>query len=640
MARRLQILRLILFIFPVLCAPEKPAAQCNTVISAFPFTEDFENSDGGWTVNGFASDWEWGTPSKPVIKTAGSGVKCWVTGGLKGSSYNNGEASWLQSPCFDFTGIQLPYLSFKIFWETESGFDGANLQYSVDGGSSWSTLGSVGGSSCNNNNWYNTGNISFLSAFGSARNGWSGNTRGSSGGCSGGGGSGGWVMADQLLSNLSGSPNVIFRFTFGAGTRCNNFDGIAIDDFSISELPAQGGDINFACRTGNNVAFEFLSNFCPDNYLWDFNDPAAGQANTSTMAKPEHQFSAPGTYNVTVTVHAQGGVPYTTSKTVTVIDLTTQVLSQVNCNGDPTGSATVNVTGSAGPFTYNWNTTPVQNTATAGNMPAGTYTVQVTAPASCIATASVEIINPGFEISAAVQQPGCLFEKGKITLTTSGGGEPFNFLWTPSVSNTAVADDLAPGIYSVNITNSGPCSRQLNFTIANLPKPIAAVAAIADADCNGVKMGAAKITAVGGTPPYTYSWNSIPVQTTDSAVNLKKGVYTAVVTDSNGCTHTIDVTVGATGICNDIYFPSAFTPNAAQNNSFGPLGNIVDIGSYGLNIFNRFGELVFSSNNPLIKWDGKYKGVKAAAGVYVWYTAYTYKTTIKRKKHGTIMLLR
>jgi len=65
-------------------------AQCTTTIATYPYNEDFENSNGNWITGGNASDWAWGTPNKPVIKTAGSGSKCWINGGLSGSSYSNG----------------------------------------------------------------------------------------------------------------------------------------------------------------------------------------------------------------------------------------------------------------------------------------------------------------------------------------------------------------------------------------------------------------------------------------------------------------------------------------------------------------------------------------------------------------------
>ena len=52
----------------------------------------------------------------------------------------------------------------------------------------------------------------------------------------------------------------------------------------------------------------------------------------------------------------------------------------------------------------------------------------------------------------------------------------------------------------------------------------------------GAGDGSATANPVGGTPPYTYSWNTIPVQTSQTATNLVTGTYTCTVIDSNGCT--------------------------------------------------------------------------------------------------------
>jgi hypothetical protein len=111
--------------------------QCSVPINTFPYNEGFETSGGGRFVGGTGSDWVWGTPSKPVITAAGGGTHCWIIGGLTASSYTNAEVSWLQSPCFDFTSLQYPYITFKVFWEMEQRFDGASLQYSTDNGTSW-----------------------------------------------------------------------------------------------------------------------------------------------------------------------------------------------------------------------------------------------------------------------------------------------------------------------------------------------------------------------------------------------------------------------------------------------------------------------------------------------------------------------
>jgi hypothetical protein len=96
--------RIIVSLLPFLL-PYSSSSQCSSPIAKFPYAENFETSNGNWTTGGTFSDWEWGTPSKAVINAAGSGLKCWVTGGLRVAGYNRDERL-AKSPVFDFTNLK------------------------------------------------------------------------------------------------------------------------------------------------------------------------------------------------------------------------------------------------------------------------------------------------------------------------------------------------------------------------------------------------------------------------------------------------------------------------------------------------------------------------------------------------------
>jgi gliding motility-associated-like protein len=93
--------------------------------------------------------------------------------------------------------------------------------------------------------------------------------------------------------------------------------------------------------------------------------------------------------------------------------------------------------------------------------------------------------------------------------------------------------------------------------------------------------------------------------------------------------------------CDDISFPSAFSPNADRlNDQFGALGNLFLVNNFSLTISNRFGEIVFYTNNPYQKWDGMYKGKPVSIGTFVWQVAYLYNNKLKKSKKGTLTLVR
>jgi len=131
-----------------------------------PYSQDFESGPDYWTALGTLVSWARGTPAKNVIVGARSGVTAWVTGGLGATRYNNNEKSFLLSPSFDFSNITSnAYFSAYVWWNSESTYDGTILQFSVNEGITWTTIGTNG----DQTNWYNTANVRALGEAG-----WSG----------------------------------------------------------------------------------------------------------------------------------------------------------------------------------------------------------------------------------------------------------------------------------------------------------------------------------------------------------------------------------------------------------------------------------------------------------------------------------
>ncbi|MFN0275442.1 MAG: GEVED domain-containing protein [Chitinophagales bacterium] len=189
------------------------------VISTFPAVEDFEDGESGWIHYGSSSSWELGEPDATTITGPPPGtptsIKSWATN-LDGY-YAYYEASYCESPCYDFTSLVLPYVEFDIWWATYDFYDGAQLEYSLDAGVSWDYVGDIS----TGDNWY-TGPGYSLGWTGSIYEpGWVGS-------------GGGWKTAHHDLTFLAGEPQVKFRFRF-AGSWYPYYDGIAFDNFTISE---------------------------------------------------------------------------------------------------------------------------------------------------------------------------------------------------------------------------------------------------------------------------------------------------------------------------------------------------------------------------------------------------------------------
>jgi hypothetical protein len=126
---------------------------------------------------------------------------------------------------------------------------------------------------------------------------------------------------------------------------------------------------------------------------------------------------------------------------------------------------------------------------------------------------------------------------GTINLTPTGGVGPYTFVW----NNGATTEDrtgLSAGTYSVTITDAAGATGAVNNIVVGQPTSALLVGTTSQTTiaCNGGATGAASISPVGGTAPYTYRWST--GATTQGISGLRAATYTVTVTDANGCTLT------------------------------------------------------------------------------------------------------
>jgi gliding motility-associated-like protein len=515
-------------------------AQCPTTITTFPYSEGFETGPA-WTSGGVGDDWAWGAPAHPTINSAANGTNAWCVGGLTGSFYNFGQQSFLEGPCFDLSGLTYPYVSFSLFWECERNFDGLGFQYSLDGGSTWDNVGSVNGpEDCLNSNWFNTSNITNLQ-LASPRNGWSGRIGATQGSCAGGQGSEGWVTAGQCIGNLAGQSSVKFRFVFGAGTTCNNYDGIAIDDVYVGEAPPNVASFTYTCN-GTTVGFTQTAALCPTSFAWNFGDPASGAANTSAAPNPAHAFSAPGTYNVTLSVSGPCNAMSSVTVPITILDVNITA-TDPTC-GVQNGALTANVSGGVGPFTYAWSPGG-QNTATITGQGAGSYTVTVNMPNACAAEADAQLGNGAVGPNASIiTTPVSCFgaNDGTATVSVNGGTPPYSYAWSGGLPAAIVQNGLPAGVVSCTVTDASGCAGAGQGTVGGPDELVMNAPAALDL-CAGAPL-TVLVSATGGTPAYTYAWTPpLPYEVLPGT-----NAYSVVATDQNGCTSAAVITAvnGAT----------------------------------------------------------------------------------------------
>jgi hypothetical protein len=222
----------------------------------------------------------------------------------------------------------------------------------------------------------------------------------------------------------------------------------------------------------------------------------------------------------------------TGAQTLTVS--TTQ--TNIACNSVCNGSATATPSGGVTPYTYSWSPGSF-STATITSLCAGTYTAYVTDGAATQRTSVVTITQPPLlTITTSYVGATCGNPNGSATANVSGGTPPYTYSWNPSGITTLIANLLSAGTYTVTVTDANGCIATHSVVVTNSPGPTASISGTTNVSCFGGNNGSITSTAFGGSPPYSYSWNTVPSQHTVTATSLSAGSYTLTITDGNGCT--------------------------------------------------------------------------------------------------------
>ncbi|CAN5896134.1 hypothetical protein BH11BAC7_BH11BAC7_19510 [soil metagenome] len=297
--------------------------------------------------------------------------------------------------------------------------------------------------------------------------------------------------------------------------------------------------------TASNDGKRFMPSGAPQYSLsWTGPSGNLGNANPILVCP-----TTASTYTCTV-INTTCAGPVVVTATTTVNTFPQIIISTSTTNATcsfPDGSAHATATGGTGTLTYQWIGGPAGPTY--ANIPAGTYSVIVTDVNGCsdTAIATVSSINNVIP-SVAITNVQCFNSNdGSIVTNTSGGAQPYTYSWSPAVSTTNSASSLAPGNYTVTVTDVNGCYGTTTATVTQPATLVVSSAANSSTVCqgSGTQLSA---TSIGGTPAYTYNWQ--PGSLTGSTPNVTPAsttTYSVYVTDANGCSDssTIVITVDA-----------------------------------------------------------------------------------------------
>jgi len=385
----------------------------------------------------------------------------------------------------------------------------------------------------------------------------------------------------------------------------------------------------------------------PFTYAWQPN--VTNTTNTATGL-------CAGTYTVLIT--DASGCSATNTYTVTEPPAVGLSLGGNNtiCGG---GSTTITATpaGGVAPYTVTWsNSLPNGLTQTVSPATSTTYSATVTDANGCSVTTT-------FSVTVA-PQPTAAFTAGPgdcapavVTFTDNSTGAT-QYQWDfgdpasgPLNSSSSASPSHAygtAGTYDITliVQNAGGCADTIIIPggVVISAQPTAGLAATPETVSELYPQVVFNDLATGGTNCVLYFGDG------DSTTNCNfgsithmypsAGVYNAmyVVTNADGCTDTVYITITVEEQ-STVYVPNAFTPdNQGPNNVFYAYGTNVQ--SFSMMVFDRWGMLIYQSDDILKGWDGTYKNDPCQEDVYVYRILWTDAQNKKHRLMGHVSLIR
>jgi len=373
--------------------------------------------------------------------------------------------------------------------------------------------------------------------------------------------------------------------------KIENHCGIAEDSMRLSIIgtPVYGTwDTIYAC----DQVDELLAVKDPQTYY--------SYSWTDRSAQSTYQVNSPGYYRVLISNKCG-----TDSMSWTVMDKYTPVLSLPNDSSYCNSIATVlNADINDDEATYLWQ--DGSSASTYNLNAAGLYRVLIANRCGSIED-SVRfkvISNP--DVDLADERVFC----GAVTPVTLQVGMIDNeeaYLWTSgSTMNEETFD--SEGVHGIVITNKcGSAEDSIRFRVSHYP--------VVDLGMDTILCGNFALTLDAGNPGATYIWEPTG-EVSQKIIAKEQTIYSVRVINEDGCESSDDFEIGSDCI-STYYVPSAFSPNGDNLNDLF-LPELVNYEDYEMLIMNRWGEIIFRTNNALEGWDGNYLGKEAPPGVYVY----------------------
>ena len=438
---------------------------------------------------------------------------------------------------------------------------------------------------------------------------------------------GGFLLAEDTAVYAPGAPGVYFAEARDSALGCVSasripvtITEIALPVLAVSQSPdsvCSGGTIQLIA-TGAEA------------YNWSPSDGLSVTNNDSTVATVTQEL----TYTVTGTSGQCSAIDSVTvyllaSPQVLVSPVTTGI-----CIGD---SVMLTASGASSFIWMIGDSTICSNCANFSVSPTSATVYEIIGSSNgCSDTSQVSIqVSP--DIDAQISGDTVTCENGQITLEALGGG---SYVWNTGDTTSVIQFTAVSSQDNYVVATSGFCSdTAFRFVLVN-PAPELTISE----DTTIIQGGTASLTVSGAD---AYLWSPITNLTCDQCADpfanpFETTNYCVEGTTSSGCRDSACVEVKVEIICDEFFIPNVFAPGNggnAENECFRVYGTNC-ITEIKLSLYNRWGELVFTSTHPDDCWDGTLHGKEVNSGVFVYYVDAVFINGDKVNKKGNVTLIR
>jgi gliding motility-associated-like protein len=235
-------------------------------------------------------------------------------------------------------------------------------------------------------------------------------------------------------------------------------------------------------------------------------------------------------------------------------------------------------------------------------------------------------------INTEVRDATCNQSNGNIAVTVDGGAGGYRYLWSNGSIDAAISNLAYNQKYLLKITDANGCVKVTDsLTINNIQVP-----ALPDLGENRTICVWENLVLRPGNFS-SYEWQDGSTRPTFAVRD--SGLYFVTVKNREGCegSDSVLIDVSCRGI---IQFPTAFSPNGdGLNDFFGPVGDLSIISQFNMKVFNRWGELIFESNNPFKKWNGFFRYKKSNFETYIWTASFRINNGAIETRKGVVLVL-